>query len=227
VTFEQIQRRLSTLDTACVCDANKSLNLDLHVMDPGIRPIRYGLKLLGRAHTLTCYNDFLTVIKALHDAVPEEVLVIDSQQSNKALTGELFPTEAMRKGLAGIINDGPCRDTAIVRSMDIPYYARSVTCVAGTTNRLFETQIPITCGGVPVNPGDILFGDDDGVLVATDQVFATLIPMAEAIQAKETQLLDGMTNGISLLEMTNFTEHCAKIQAGQESTLQFRVPSSE
>ena len=60
-----------------------------------------------------------------------------------------------------------------------------------------------------------------------DQVFATLIPMAEAIQAKETQLLDGMTNGISLLEMTNFTEHCAKIQAGQESTLQFRVPSSE
>ena len=94
--FEEIKRRLSLLDTACICDANK----DLRAIDPAIRPISTGLKLIGRAHTVTCHEDFLTVIKALRDAEQDEVLVIDSQGSRRALTGELFPTEAIRKQLA-------------------------------------------------------------------------------------------------------------------------------
>ena len=221
MNFDQIRERLLALDTTCVCDANNSLDLDLRVMDPGLKPLRLGLKLVGRAHTLTCHDDFLTVIKALRDAQPGEVLVIDSQNSSKALTGELFLTEALRKGLAGMINDGPCRDTETVRAMKIPYYARSITSVCGTTRRLFETQIPVTCGGVSVRPGDILFGDDDGVLVATPEVLTTLIPTAEEIKDKETRLLQKMASGISLFEMLNFEEHCADLQAGKESSLRF------
>ena len=166
--YDAIKERLLHLDTACICDADKALGLGLQAMDAGLRPIRTGLKLVGRAYTVRCRDDFLTVIKALADAAPGEVIAIDSQDSTKALTGELFPTEALRKGLAGIVNDGPCRDTAAVRAMDLPYYARSVTCVPGTTNQLGETQIAIRCGGVEVCPGDLLFGDDDGVVAASD-----------------------------------------------------------
>ena len=223
INFDDTKQRLLKLDTACICDADKILNLNLRVMDSGMRPIRTGLKLIGCAHTVTCHNDFLTVVKALRDATPGEVIVIDSQNSHKALTGELFPTEAARKGLAGIVNDGPCRDTAVVRTMEIPCYARSVSCVPGTTNQLFATQIPITCGSITVNPGDILFGDDDGVVVATIEELDILIPEAEDIQRREDRLLKGMADGVSLLEMLNFEEHCSNICNGKESQLKFQV----
>lgn len=211
------------LDTACVCDADKGLQVKLRVLDSGIRPLQTGLKLVGRAHTVTCRDDFLTVIKALRDAQPGEVIVIDSQGSNKALTGETFPTEAMRKGLVGIVNDGPCRDTALVRTMSIPCYARTISPVPGTSNQIFETQVPITCGGVTVNPGDILFGDDDGVIVASADQLAELVPLAEEIQRQENRLQQRMAEGASFLDMLNFEQHCAAIENGEPSALEFLV----
>jgi regulator of RNase E activity RraA len=220
---KEIQQRLSALDTPSICDAAKGLGRELRVMDSGMRRIGTGRPLVGTAHTLICHDDFLTVIKALGDAKPGEVLVIDSQNSTKAVTGNLFPTEALRKGLAGIVNDGPCRDTAIIRTMDIPYYARSVCCAPGATRRLFDTQIPITCGGVTVNPGDIVFGDEDGIVVGTVEEFDPLVPGAEEVQRKEAKLIEGMRQGTSLLEMLNFAEHCENVRSGKESKLEFRV----
>ena len=219
MNYDEIKQRLSTLDTACVSDANK----ELRVIDPAIRPIRTGLKLIGRAHTVSCHEDFLMVIKALNDAEQGEVIVIDSQGSQRALTGEMFPTEAIRKHLAGIVIDGPCRDTATIRRLDIPYYARSVNCLAGTAKKIFKTQIPINCGGATVNPGDIVFGDDDGLIVATMSELSKVIEIAEEIQKKEQRLLEGMAKGVSLLEMMNFEEHYAKRSNGKDSTLKFLV----
>ena len=220
---DEMIEKLRKLDTACLCDAEKALSLGLRVMSSDLRPIRDGLKLVGIAHTVRCHDDFLTVIKALRDAQAGEVIVIDSQNSTRALTGELFPTEAMHKGLAGIVNDGPYRDTAIVREMEIPYYARSVCCIPGRTNKLFETQIPIICGGVTVNPGDLIVGDDDGLIVGTENEFLQLITTAEEVQRKEDVLLDRMSKGTSLLDMINFDQHCANIEQGKESQLKFLV----
>ena len=221
--FDEIRRRLSRLDTACVCDGYKALERSVRAVDPAIRPVTSGLRLIGRAHTLTCHEDFLTVIVALRDALPGEVLVIDSQGSRKALTGELFPTEARRKRLAGIVNDGPCRDTAAIRQQQLPYYARSVNPVAGTTDRLFETQVPVSCGGVRVHPGEIVFGDDDGLIVASSEEIAEVIPVAEEIQRKEARLLAEMERGRSLIDMLNLDEHCANIRTGKKSKLAFLV----
>jgi len=190
-------------------------------MDPAIRPIRLGLKLAGRAHTVVCEEDFLTVIKALRDACPGEVLVVDTHGSRRAVAGELFATEASRKGLAGIVVDGAVRDTAKIRTLSTPVYSRTILPVAGTTRRIFETQVPVRCGGVVVNPGDVIFGDDDGIVVATEQGFADLIPAAEAIQGKEETALARMGKGESLLAMLNFEEHFREIRANRESALKF------
>ena len=222
MVFSQMKQRLLQLDTACICDADKEQGR-LGVVDPAIGSIRAGLKLVGRAYTVRCHEDFLTVIKALRDAEAGEVIVIDSQNSKRALTGEIFPSEARRKGLAGIVIDGVCRDTAAIRQLDVPYYARGVNCAAGTTNRLFQTQVTIECGGITVHPGDILFGDDDGLVVGSERVFAETIPLAEQIQEKERRILEGMHQGRSLFQMLNFDEHCAKLEAGEPSTLQFLV----
>lgn len=223
MSSQELIETLRRLDTACLCDAEKALQLGLRVISPDLKPLRGGLKLVGRAHTVRCHDDFLAVIRALRDAEAGEVIVIDSCGSTRALTGELFPTEAMRKGIAGIVNDGPCRDTAFVRSMEIPYYARSVCCVPGYTQQLGETQIVIECGGARVAPGEIVVGDDDGVLVGSDEEFEQLVPIAAEIQRKEDILLQRMAAGESLLEMLNFEEHCQNIATGQPTKLEFKT----
>ncbi|MGF1525726.1 MAG: RraA family protein [Candidatus Competibacterales bacterium] len=217
--LDEIKQRLGRLDTASLADANKSLR----VVDSGIRPIKAGLKLIGVAHTVRCHEDFLTVIKALHDATPGEVLVVDTGDSRTAVAGELFSVEAFRKGLAGLVIDGACRDTAKLKTLGFPVYSRSITPVSGAASGIFETQIPITCGGVAVSPGDIVFGDDDGIVVAGMEELAKLLPMAETIQNKEEYILTNMGRGVGLLEMLNFEEHWSELESGKDSKLTFKV----
>ena len=80
--------------------------------------------------------------------------------------GELFATEARRRGLAGIVTDGHCRDLRGLRAIGLPVFARGTTPRSGTTVSRAASGATIDCGGVDVAPGDIVFGDDDGVVIA-------------------------------------------------------------
>ncbi|MFQ5629438.1 MAG: RraA family protein [bacterium] len=215
--FSKVKQQLASLDTASICDTNKALR----VIDPAIRPVRKGMKLIGVAHTVRCEDDFLTVMRALKDAKENEVLVIDTQNSKRAVTGELFSSEAARKKLAGIIIDGACRDTEKIRSLPIPVYCRHTYPISGTVTKIFETQVPVRCGGAIVNPGDVVFGDSDGVIVASIEEMTKAIPIAQEIQIKETQILARLDKGESLFDMLNFDEHYKQIRNGSGSTLKF------
>src|SRR5215510_3644776 len=207
------------LETSCLCDAKKTLRC----LDANIRPISLGLKFAGTAFTVACCDDFLGVIKALQDAKPGDVLVIDGQQGRKALAGELFSTEAKRKGLAAMIIDGAVRDIGTIREMRFPVYARSIFPTSGTTAKVSHNQIPISCGGVTVFPGDIIFGDDDGVVVVSEAEVIELLPIAEEIQRKESEAMRQMSTGKSLLHMLNIDEHLALVATGKESKLRFLI----
>jgi RraA family protein len=217
--LDEIKARLQSLETSLLCDADK----DLRVMDSGIRPVRTDLKLVGIAYTVTCRDDFLTVIQALQEAEPGDVLVVDGQGGSRALAGELFATEAARKGVAGIVVDGAVRDVETLRKLEIPVYSRSYFPSSGTTTKIFETGIPVCCGGVLVRTGDVLFGDQDGVIVGSQHRISELIPIAEAIQAKEAEALKRMARGETLLDMLNFDDHREKVLAGHVSSLKFTL----
>jgi len=213
--IETLRVELAHLDAASICDADKTVR----VMDAGIRPVRTGLTLLGFARTVRTGDDFLTVLKALREASPGEVLVIDTQGARRAVAGELFSTEAQRKGLAGIVIDGACRDTRTLRELPLPVYARSANPLAGTSRELHETQVPVSCGGVTVEPGDVVFGDDDGIVVLTPADLPRLLPIAREIQRAERTALERMSRGESLFDLLNFDEHEAALRSGRESRL--------
>lgn len=214
-----LTRRLAAIETSHLADANKAIRL----MDPGLRPQRLGYKLIGRAFTLICREDFMTVMVALKEAQPGDVLVIDTRGSRRAVLGELFSLEAQRRGLAGIVVDGPVRDTVTLRQLEIPIYARSATPLAGTIQQVFPVQQPVQCGGVTVNPGDIVFGDEDGIIVASMDELETLLPLAEQIDARERAVIARLQGGEGLLSMLNFEEHRANLEAGRDSALRFLI----
>ncbi|MFK0573206.1 RraA family protein [Endozoicomonas sp.] len=217
--LNEIRSRLTNLTTAHLADADKKLR----VVSPAIRPVQSGLKLVGCAFTVNCHNDFLTVIKSIHDAKAGDVIVIETQGSRLAVAGELFVAEAMRKGIAGFVIDGAFRDTAAVRKTKFPVYAHTITPMSGTAKRAFHTQVAIECGGITVHPGDLVFGDDDGLLVLSLEEAAHLMPVAEDIKAKEELVLARVQAGEGLHNLTNFEEHWQKIEAGEKSELTFLV----
>lgn len=215
---DALRAELAGLDTAALCDADKSIR----VMDAGIRPLRSGPLLLGIARTVRAGGDFLTVLKALREASAGEVLVIDAEGGRLAVAGELFSTEAHRRGLAGIVVDGACRDTRPLRALPMPVYARSSNPLAGSSRELHETQVPVSCGGVTVSPGDVVFGDDDGIVVVAPADLPRLLPAARAIRRAEEEAVRRMRAGESLFDLLNYEEHEAAVREGRESRLKLR-----
>lgn len=217
--FNALKKRLARLDTACICDASKMFR----VMDPGIKPIFQGIKMIGIAHTVHCRGDFLSVIKALEEALEDEVLVIDAEGDKIAFAGEMFVTEAQRKKLAGMVIDGGCRDVKQIRKIQFPVYARYQTPLAGGASKIFKTQISISCGRVSVSPGDIIFGDDDGIVVMSEKEIGAILDIAESVQQIEEKVMKKMEAGSSLFQVMNFSSHYEKVSKGQESKLIFTI----
>jgi RraA family protein len=208
---------LHALDCAALADADKALR----VVDAAIRPVRTGRRLVGPARTVRCFEDFLTVIKALDESAPGEVLVIDTQGSRRAVLGELFSLEATRRGLAGIVVDGYVRDVRTIATLPIAVYARGSCPAAGTSARLTATQVPVCVGGVAVEPGDIIVGDDDGLVVGSVEELRALVPAAREIEAREQRLREHMAAGRGLVTMLNLADHFAAIERGEASRLRF------
>jgi regulator of RNase E activity RraA len=192
-------------------------------MDPGIRPVFEGIKMIGIARTVHCRSDFLSVIKALQEAQEDEILVIDAEGDKIAFAGEMFATEAQRKNLAGIVIDGGCRDVNQIRKIRFPVYARYQTPLAGGASKIFKTQIPVKCGGISVSPGDIVFGDDDGIVVMKESEIMTILDVAEAIQKIEEKVMKKMEAKTSLFHLMNFPDHYERISKGQDSKLEFTL----
>jgi 4-hydroxy-4-methyl-2-oxoglutarate aldolase len=215
----ELFQSLSTLSVASIADADKTIR----VMSSEIRPVNPRQKIVGTARTVSCHNDFLTVIGALSQSRAGDVLVVDSRESTRALVGELFSTEAQRRGLAGIIVDGPVRDLGALYKLEIPVYARSYCPCSGTTKKMMETQTEIRCGGINVVPEEIVFGDEDGIIVASVSQLIDLIPLAIQIQKTEEVIVGKIREGECLIDMLNFEEHVESLARGVESSLSFKI----
>lgn len=208
--------RIAAVDTASLCDAGPGLR----VAPPELRPMVAGVRMVGRAVTADAGGDLMPVLGALELAGPGDVLVV-AAGGPRAVAGELFATEARRRGLAGIVIDGFCRDLHMLMTLGLPVFARGATPRAAPAMAVPTIQVPVTITGIEVRPGDLVVGDDDGIVVGTEEELLAAIGTAEAIVARERVLRQSIEDGSSLFDRTSFSEHAARLREGEPSALRF------
>lgn len=219
--FAELMGHLEGLDAAALCDAAGVAGVAVGVVDPAIRLMSRGARLIGMARPVICDLDFLEVWRALSEARAGEALLI-AAASDRAVVGELFTVEAARRGLTGIVVDGFCRDTGQLRGHELPVYARGATPRAGSVNVARGPVETVTVGGVVVQAGDLVFGDGDGVVVIPAAQVAEVVPVAEEIQRREAAMLATVRQGGSIFDHTNLEEHYRRRAEGLPSQLEVR-----
>jgi regulator of RNase E activity RraA len=150
----------------------------------GILPYHAGGPLIGTALTVkTRQGDNLAIHAALKVARPGDVIVVDGGGDvSQALIGEIILTHAESIGVAGFVIDGAIRDVVAIRASRLPCYARGVTHKGPYKNGPGAINVPISIGGLVVKPGDLIVGDDDGIVAIEPSVAERLLP---GIRAQE------------------------------------------
>ena len=155
-------------------------------MDPGIQS-RSGLPLCGLAITVNARpGDNLMVHKALQLAEPGDIVVVSTNgNTTSAVFGELMCRTAIARGLGGLVVDGAIRDAQGMTALGFPAFSRTVTPGSCDKDGPGEINVPVSCGGVAVHPGDIVVGDRDGIVVVPRPDAADVLELVRAVVKNE------------------------------------------
>ena len=217
MTTTNLLQRLGRLSTTSLVDAAPTLR----ILPPRLRPVGPGRHLVGRVVTAKANRDLMSVIHALRESGPGDVLVVDAGGDDRAVAGELFGTEALRRGLAGLVILGRSRDTATLAGLPLPIWSTGSAPNAYAAKSLPETGITLSLDGVRVDPGELVIGDDDGLVVGSESELGAAVDGAEAIETREKGLQARMLDGASLFDVMNYDEHLAALRDGRPGGLAF------
>lgn len=168
---------LRPLNTAVLSDVLDSLGLMRQAMKPFMRPLDDSLQLIGRARTglyMPVYehragdNPYEVEIALVDDLKPHDVVVLacNGPTDRIAPWGELLSTASVARGAAGCVTDGLVRDVRQIRALRFPVFCGGIGPLDTKGRaRMVERDVPVQCAGVTVRPGDIVFGDVDGIVV--------------------------------------------------------------
>lgn len=205
--------RLKKLYTGLICDVlddELGFRNNVCMMSHEIRPLYWGAVVAGRAATALAvpvycepkipYKNEIEFIDRLQ---PGDVAVMTQSGALSAgLWGGLLSTGAKQRGARGAVLDGLTRDTREIIRMKFPVFIRGIA-PGDSKGRVdvIDTHVPIKCGGAWVNPGDVIFGDHDGVVVIPQEIAEDIVRLAEEKRAKEKKFQSGLKKGETVAQM--------------------------
>lgn len=201
--MEQIIERLGRLDVASVSDAMDKIGIPCGLL--GIHAVVPSKHICGRAFTVHYVPN--GVVKGnvgdfLDDVQPGQVVVIDnSGRLYCTVWGDIMTFVATRKGIAGTVIDGVCRDIPGILENDYPIFTKSTYMVTGKDRVTVDyVNKPVAISGVQVCPNDIILADDTGAVCIPDAVAEKVADIAESIEKTEQAIIAEVKNGSTLKE---------------------------
>jgi 3-hexulose-6-phosphate synthase/6-phospho-3-hexuloisomerase len=165
----------------------------------GIRPVKLGFHMVGRALTVrTIDGDWAKPIEAIDKAEKGEVIVVDVNSGKTAIWGELATWSAKLKGLGGVVIDGAIRDLDDLIKIDFPVFSRNISSNAGEPKGLGEIGAEIICGNQTVKTGDWIIGDDSGIVVVPQEIAQEIANRALDVKEHENRIREEIKSGGSL-----------------------------
>jgi regulator of RNase E activity RraA len=181
------------------------------IMHSALRPLSRDVRMIGQALTVECMvGDNSALHYALEQVWPGAVIVADARAHvETAVWGEIMHTCAKTQGATGVIVDGAMRDSAAIADSGLPAYCRGVTPRGphkGWGGAILGT---VQCGGVAVNPGDLVVGDSDGVIVVRPEQIQGLAERCRARMASEEKVLHRVRAGATTVKVLGLGPHDA------------------
>jgi len=195
--------RAAKLDTATLSDALDKLGIAGQCYR--IKPRSGSFRMAGRAWTLLygpAANPPGTVGDYIDDVPPGSVIVLDNGgRDNATVWGDILTEIAKRRGIAGTVIDGVCRDVALCTNIGYPVFSKDHWMRTGKDRVQVEaTNVNVNIGDARVQPGDIVRGDADGVIVIPKQHEAKVLDTAEEVERAEDAIREGVRGGMRLDE---------------------------
>lgn len=214
ISFPEITARLSGLYSAVLCDVLDALGYRRQALSHQVRPLFSEARVIGRARTLLSQpvdrfpeKPYAMELEALDTLVEDDVVVFTTGNDlSAAVWGELLSIAASAKGARGAIIDGLTRDAARIREVGFPVFAKGISSYdSHGRSEVIAYDVPIQCDGVAVEPGDIVFGDYDGVVVIPAAQVKVVIEKAEVKVKREGIVGEEFKKGRKVAEV--FEEH--------------------
>ena len=184
-----------TLPAANVADCMgrlSAISSEIRLLSSPPTEIMVGVALTVKARP----GDNLMIHKALDLAGPGDVIVVSNEgDRSQSLLGEIMVTYAQYKGISGLVLDGPIRDIGTISKMPFPVYGTGFTPGGPYKEGPGEVNVPIACGGIQVEPGDIILGDQDGVIVIPRLDASALLAEAKKFSAADHSKVVAAANG--------------------------------
>lgn len=167
------------------------------LMRPYVRPIFPSARLAGSAVTVSSHpGDNLMIHAAIEVCQPGDVLVVvTTSESEDGMFGELLATSCRARGIMGLVIDAGVRDVADLTRMNFPVWSKSISAQGTVKASPGSVNIDVVCGGANVRPGDVIVGDQDGVVVIRREQAADIAKLGAARIAKEQKSRERLQAG--------------------------------